>query len=266
MLGRGADRAGLRREVEDAQRRIRQLAGATDARSVRDRGLAFWDLGSSLKRLGRHEAALAQLREAEAAFRELDSGHDLAVSVRIERARVLFSLERYSEARVILESLFAELDVGRAVISATFDPDTVDLIAIALNMWLYVLENLGCAVDAGIAADKVISSLSPGVTPAERTAVGDAFFFRGVAMRQRGESDQALAAFRGALIGAREPTAARAMLEQASLLAEIGRTNEALDACRELLARFGPGTATPMEHEAATAAQLMRQIGNELRE
>jgi tetratricopeptide (TPR) repeat protein len=253
------DGAALRRAVRVNERLVRQLAFARDDASVRRRGRALWESGLDLKKLGRFAQAAQRFEEAEAVLRRFSSQRDLAVNVAIQRATALIALERLEEALEVLSRVVDEVGVGGTLPNLTARvPEMVDVIPVAVGLWLFLLEHLGRMDEAASAADAVIFALDPGATAMQRSVVADAFRLRGVAARARGDRAQAFAALQAAIElcdgGDLEllKTCARAMTERAVVLGEAGRTQEALAACDEMLARFGTVSDEIVQEAVAT--------------
>ncbi len=265
MTNRFAATVALRRSVGKDERLLARLGDADDADSLQTRAIALWRLGSNLKSLGRFEDALPRLQEAEALFRRLPAEQRTAMTVASDRAVALIRLDRYEEARNVLEAVLAEVGEGRTIPGFLDSSEFVETVMGAVRMRLMVLEHLGRTEELRSAAERVIRSV-PGDTDMQRAAIADAFLIRGVAARERRDWDSALLAFEASIAqanaenGAIHDSGVRAKVERVEVLADMGRGTEALTGCTEIMNLYRSSTNSSGQEAVSRAKKLKERL------
>jgi tetratricopeptide (TPR) repeat protein len=204
--------------------------------------------------------------EAEATLRPLGSEQRLAVGAAVELGTVLARLERFEEALEILDRVIDEVGIGGTLpdVSGAVADAMADLIPGVVSIWLTAHERIGRWDEAGSAAEAVIAALDPGTTQKRRVVVAEAFrLLAGAALAQE-DWAEALVAWEEVIkrCDGEEDLVfvhmkAQAMGGSAKLLSDLGRVDEALAVCDEVLERFGSVSYEPVR-EVVTAVRNVK--------
>lgn len=255
------------------------LAETGDDASAERRAGVLWDLGRDLMKLGRVSAEAGQsneswrcyteaarhLREAETIRRRLGLAPAAVFEVAVDHGSVLIRLDRRVEAAGVLGRAITEVGVdGEVYVAASASPEiAAKLFSSIVGVWLDMLDPLERCEEAAAAADAVIAAFEPGTSEKRREVLASAYQTRAGATLARGDRAAALSALEEAIkrcdgeqgLGFMR-TQAEAMGTRALLLSELGRTDEALAACDEVLARFG----SVRNEEAQRAVTATRDV------
>jgi tetratricopeptide (TPR) repeat protein len=259
----GFDSAELRRRVRETETLVGGLASTRDDASVRKRGRLLWRLSGDLTKLGRTAERERRLGEAARLYREAEqrlreateilwrfrSERRAAIGATVEHGAMLVRLERWEEAVEVLGRVIDEVGM-RGTPAGGLGPgseSTVEVMAIATEMWLVALDRLRRWDETETGAKAVVAALGiPGGSEKQREAVAQAvLLLAGVALA-RGDQAAALSVWEQVIDRCDGETgigftvmAAQAMGGRAKLLGELGRVDEALALCDEGLRRFG---------------------------
>lgn len=231
------ERLALLREVRRCEAILRETLPSEDEAAVLRAGSALFDYGEALFALGRYQEAADRLQKADELLWSLPSFAAAALFARLRKSNALALLGRFDQA----------LDIVQQVISlGVVSPRFPELMPLALSARVAYLEELGRPDDAYRAAQELIDTVSPSATVQQRLLVARAFIMQAKISRSRREPEQALAALDDAIalcLGQDDPCfgpeRATAMVHRASVLEDLGRVKDAIDAFDEITARFG---------------------------
>lgn len=258
------DRRGLELEVHRCEVLLQETVHPRDVAVFRKRGIAVWELGENLFRLGRHEESAERLEEAVSVLRDVPSLGWLVVHALIRRSNALSALGRNQESLDILD---------RAIELGDTAPHVPDMIPLAMGLRMFLLEMLGREDDAYGAAKSLIDEVEPGETQKQKSLVASALVVQGTVELARGRHGQALAIFDEALVRCSngqegtdfEGPLAEAMLGKALVLEEAGRTQEAIDtydkAFRQLAYASDPAAREAIAKARKRRASLVAHTG-----
>jgi tetratricopeptide (TPR) repeat protein len=248
--------AGLRERIREHEEVIYRTRDATDPESLQKRALALWHVAGEMKEHRRFADAERYYADADPLLWRFEPLRRWAVAGRRSRALALISLGRFEEAHETLASLIEKIGIRATV------PEDPDLMVESLRVWLLLLGQHRSAEEMDAGARAVIEAFGTSTRPTQRSLVSDAFLKRGVAAAMRGDWEAALPIFEEAIARSNADdrgsvlVRAQSMADRAAVLAELGRTHDALAACDEFLEQFGPVPVSDVEKPFAEARQL----------
>jgi tetratricopeptide (TPR) repeat protein len=251
------------------------LPNARAAVEACKRAEELWDAG-------RLAEAVECYRNADAVLWALPGVEDIAHAARNGLTAALMELGRYKEALEAVRGVIDRFGVE------TKAEDRLGLTSSSVSEWLFLLDRLGYTEDADVAAQSVLNARGRDAVPhggsqLEQEVVADAFRLRGIAAHRRGDREGAIAFFDQAIASSETRDApsgasqdqtdnrasiaaprvvaigAKAMTARARVLAELGRTEEAVTECAAIIDRFGSAAEDPRLKSATAIAHRLQQ-------
>jgi hypothetical protein len=161
-MGSRGDKEGLRRDIAEQERVVRETAEATDDATLVKRGVALFTLGEDLLRLGDFAQAATRLDEAATVLWPFESERGTAINARERRANALAYLRREQDALGLVESSIDEIGLD------WIDPNFPDVIPRLLCTRSKLLWDRGRRDEADAAADETLAQLGSVRGPSER--------------------------------------------------------------------------------------------------
>jgi tetratricopeptide (TPR) repeat protein len=187
------DRAGLCRDIEQCEQILGALGQVSEGDAAAERGVVLWRLGEDLLRLERFAAAadrFGQAAEILGGVAQFAPLRDIELQAHFRQGTVYAHLGRNEQALRALEI------VVRAITPDIAEDGALGTVAAsAVSLWLSVLEGLGYAAKADVAAQEIAVRFGSGATELHRLLTTTAFASRGSIALSAGNHEQALVFF-----------------------------------------------------------------------